>query len=340
MVEAFGISEVGLFIASPLHEQRAGSAGRAHPDWEVAVLDEDGLPVPDGQAGEIVCRPRLPGLMMRGYLNQSDRTVEATRDLWYHTGDIGRRDAEGYFWFLDRAKERIRRRGENISSMEIEQCARGHADVADVAALAHPAHAGEDDIRLLIVAQPGCASSPDGPARLAADPPAEAHGAALHRDRFEPSLHGNQQDREVPPDGGRADFKAHGMPNGRPCMARNPANQACIVGIGASRFGRRLPDSQLRLAATAFKAALADSGLRRDDVDGLSINIGSPGALDYDRIAEGFGLEIRYVNQSLVARPVRDPFAAACRPRGRGRVGGRGRLRHCRLLHAPTGHGR
>lgn len=61
LVEAFGISEVGLFIASPLHEQRAGSAGRVHPDWEVAVLDEDGLPVPDGQAGEIVCRPRLPG---------------------------------------------------------------------------------------------------------------------------------------------------------------------------------------------------------------------------------------------------------------------------------------
>ncbi len=81
-------------------------------------------------------------------------------------------------------------------------------------------------------------------------------------------------------------------------MARNPANQACIAGIGASRFGRRLPDSQLRLAAAAFKGALADSGLRREDVDGLSINIGSPGALDYDRIAEGFGLEIRYVNQS------------------------------------------
>ena len=154
LAECFGISEVGLFIVSPLAEQRAGSAGRPHPDWEVQVHDPDGFAVPDGEAGEIVCRPRLPGLMMRGYLNQPDRTVEATRELWYHTGDIARRDADGYYWFLDRAKERIRRRGENISSMEIEDAVRAHADVADVAALAHPARAGEDDIRILVVPRP------------------------------------------------------------------------------------------------------------------------------------------------------------------------------------------
>ncbi len=73
---------------------------------------------------------------------------------------------------------------------------------------------------------------------------------------------------------------------------------AAIVGIGTSRFGRGLPDSQLRLAAVAFKEALADAGLERADVDGLSIHLGSPLGLDYDRIAEGFGLDIRYVNQS------------------------------------------
>jgi acetyl-CoA acetyltransferase len=73
---------------------------------------------------------------------------------------------------------------------------------------------------------------------------------------------------------------------------------AAIVGIGCSAFGRRLPDSQLRLAATAFKNALADAGLQRSDIDGLSIHLGWPLGPDYDRIAEGFGLEIRYVNQS------------------------------------------
>src|SRR6201987_1455535 len=73
---------------------------------------------------------------------------------------------------------------------------------------------------------------------------------------------------------------------------------AAIVGIGASKFGRGLPESQLALAAVAFKAALADSGLARADVDGLSIHLGWPLGPDYDRVAEAFGLDIRYVNQS------------------------------------------
>jgi acetyl-CoA acetyltransferase len=73
---------------------------------------------------------------------------------------------------------------------------------------------------------------------------------------------------------------------------------AAIAGIGTSAFGRGLPDSQLRLAYVAFKEALADAGLEREDVDGLSIHLGSPLGIDYDRVAEAFGLDIRYVNQS------------------------------------------
>jgi acetyl-CoA acetyltransferase len=73
---------------------------------------------------------------------------------------------------------------------------------------------------------------------------------------------------------------------------------AAIVGIGCSAFGRGLAQSQLRLAATAFKHALADAGLQRADVDGLSIHLGWPLGVDYDRVAEAFGLEIRYVNQA------------------------------------------
>src|SRR3954451_22350302 len=73
---------------------------------------------------------------------------------------------------------------------------------------------------------------------------------------------------------------------------------AAIVGIGTSHFGRGLPESQLRLAYVAFKEALADAGLEREDVDGLSIHLGAPLGLDYDRVAEGFGLDVRYVNQS------------------------------------------
>jgi acetyl-CoA acetyltransferase len=75
-------------------------------------------------------------------------------------------------------------------------------------------------------------------------------------------------------------------------------DRTAIAGVGCSRFGRNLPESQLQLAAAAFKAALADSGLQRDQVDGLSVNLGWPLGLDYDRIAEAFGLDIRYVNQT------------------------------------------
>ena len=155
LVEAFAMSEIGTIISTPYGERRPGSSGRVHPGWEVELMDEFGI-IQEGDAvGEIVCRPRKPGLMMLGYLNQPERMVEATRDLWFHTGDIARRDADGYFWFMDRARERIRRRGENISSLEIEDIVRRHPDVADAAVVAHPASAGEDDIRLLIVPNPG-----------------------------------------------------------------------------------------------------------------------------------------------------------------------------------------
>lgn len=154
LIEAFAMSEIGTVISTPYGERRPGSAGRVHPDWEVELMDEDGNILSENATGEIVCRPRKPGLMMLGYLKQPERMVEATRDLWFHTGDIARRDADGYFWFLDRARERIRRRGENISSLEIEDIVRRHPDIADATVVAHPASAGEDDIRLLIVPNP------------------------------------------------------------------------------------------------------------------------------------------------------------------------------------------
>ncbi len=155
-VEAFAMSEIGLVATSTVAEQRPGSAGRVLPDWELAIVDADGLPMPEGEAGEIACRPRKPGLMMRGYLHQPDRVLDAVRDLWFRSGDIARLDADGYLWFLDRAKERIRRRGENISSLEIEEAVRRHPQVSDAAALAYPAREGEDDIRLLVVPREDC----------------------------------------------------------------------------------------------------------------------------------------------------------------------------------------
>jgi crotonobetaine/carnitine-CoA ligase len=93
--------------------------------------------------------------MMRGYLNKPAETLESIRDLWFHTGDYARRDEDGYVYFSGRKKERIRRRGENISAWDIEKIVAEHPGIAECAALAHPSPLGEDDVRLLVVEATG-----------------------------------------------------------------------------------------------------------------------------------------------------------------------------------------
>ena len=98
--------------------------------------------------------------MMQGYLNKPQATLEAWRNLWFHTGDILRRDAEGNFYYVDRKKERIRRRGENVSSSEVERGVSAHPAIAECVVLAHPGGAGEDDIRLVAVLKKGATLTP------------------------------------------------------------------------------------------------------------------------------------------------------------------------------------
>lgn len=155
LVEAYGLTETGLTIYTPWPERREGSCGLAHEDWDMQIVDENGLPVATGETGELVCRPKLPSIMMEGYLNKPEETLRTTRDLWFHCGDYVRRDADGYFFFSGRKKERIRRRGENISGFEIERIVGMHPDIAEVAAVAYPAEMGEDDIRCVIIQRGG-----------------------------------------------------------------------------------------------------------------------------------------------------------------------------------------
>jgi len=124
-------------------------------------VDESDRSVAVGQTGEMVVRPRLPSIMMQGYLNKPEQTAAATRNLWFHTGDFMRADADGFLYFAGRKKERIRRRGENISAFEIEACADGHPSVVESAAVAYPAGDGEDDVRLVVVAKAGVELTPD-----------------------------------------------------------------------------------------------------------------------------------------------------------------------------------
>ena len=161
LVEAYGLTETGLTIYSPWPERREGSCGKAHRDWDIEIVDEAGLPVVAGEVGEIVCRPKLPSIMMDGYLNKPEETLRTIKNLWFHCGDYARRDADGYFYFTGRKKERIRRRGENISGFEVERIVGMHADIAEVAAIAHPAEAGEDDVRCVIIRRGGSNLTPE-----------------------------------------------------------------------------------------------------------------------------------------------------------------------------------
>lgn len=117
-----------------------GSAGRTSELFDVRILDD-----------EIVCRPRTPHVMFEGYHRNDEATAAQWRDGWFHTGDFGRIDEDGNLFFVDRKKDAMRRRGENISSFEVEQAVLKHPAVADVAAHAVPSEFGEDDVKISVV---------------------------------------------------------------------------------------------------------------------------------------------------------------------------------------------
>ena len=159
-VEVFGLTETCMAILSPYGEDRPpGAAGLANSDWfDVRLVDsETDEEVAVGELGELVVRARHPWTQSVGYYNMPEATQEAWRNLWWHTGDGLRRDAEGWYYFVDRLKDAIRRRGENISSYEVEQALLGHPAVAEVAVVAVPAdqEAGEDEVLAVAVPEPG-----------------------------------------------------------------------------------------------------------------------------------------------------------------------------------------
>ncbi len=121
------------------------------PHFEVAIVDENGDPVPANTAGELVVRPLEPGVMSDGYFGMPERTLESRRNLWFHTGDVARLDEEGRFYFMHRISERIRVKGEMVSGYEVEEGVLSHPSVEDCAAIAVPGEMGEEDIKLFVV---------------------------------------------------------------------------------------------------------------------------------------------------------------------------------------------
>lgn len=154
LTTVFGSTEIGLPLFRSINDDyQPESCGRVSPYYEVRIVDADDQPLGVGQVGEIVVRPKLPFLTGSGYVNMPGRTVESWRNLWLHSGDNGYFDENGWFYFVDRATDSIRRRGENISSYEVELMVAKHPDVAEVAAMAAPSEVGEDEVWVQVIAR-------------------------------------------------------------------------------------------------------------------------------------------------------------------------------------------
>jgi crotonobetaine/carnitine-CoA ligase len=153
--EAYGMTECVLIAGMPPGETVPGRVGRPSPALTVRLVDDHDVPVERGEIGELVYRPNEPSAMMQGYWRKPAETVEAWRNLWFHTGDLFREHPDGMLEFIGRKKDSIRRRGENVSSWEVEQAVAAHASVLEVAAIGVPSDVGEEDVAILVVPKPG-----------------------------------------------------------------------------------------------------------------------------------------------------------------------------------------
>ena len=155
ILEGYASTETNFIIGSTIDLQKPGTIGRVRPGYHARVVDDEDFEVATGVAGELLLRADEPFAFASGYFGMPDKTVEAWRNLWFHTGDRVVRDAEGNFRFLDRLKDAIRRRGENISSYEVEQVLLLHSAVEMAAVFPVRSELAEDEVMCAIVLKPG-----------------------------------------------------------------------------------------------------------------------------------------------------------------------------------------
>lgn len=165
----WGMTEIGFPVnASDLPNAR--TCGRLSPLYDARIVGGDGEDLPDGEAGQLLIRGKKPWLLLKEYLGKPEANEKAWDDGWFKTGDVLRRDPDGYYYFVDRAKDYMRVRGNNVSSMELEAEVRSHHDVAECAAIGirddrsgigGQRAAGEDEIRVFVALNAGSAFEPD-----------------------------------------------------------------------------------------------------------------------------------------------------------------------------------
>jgi carnitine-CoA ligase len=160
LVDGYGSTETNFVFAGTIPSDRPGTMGYLAYGIEARIVDENDSALPDGQAGELVLRAGEPFAFATGYFGMPEKTVEAWRNLWFHSGDRVVRDADGHYRFIDRMKDSIRRRGENVSSWEVEQTIQSHPAVAACAIYPLPSELGEDEVAAAILLEPGQSLEP------------------------------------------------------------------------------------------------------------------------------------------------------------------------------------
>lgn len=166
----YGLTEAAMVVTvEGLGNGPAGSSGRANAEFDVRIVDDYDREVPAGQRGEIVVRPNKPGVMFSGYWRRDADTVAMLRNLWLHTGDIGRVDENGWFYFIDRKKDYLRRRGENVSTYELETTFARHEAVSEVSVYGVPSALTEDEIKISVVLVDGADATPEQLCRWSVD---------------------------------------------------------------------------------------------------------------------------------------------------------------------------
>lgn len=161
LLEGYGMTECTICLVNPYEDRRAGSCGKPITGWNVKLVDDDDVEVAPGEIGEFVAQPTRMHLGTMGYYNDPVATNELFRNFWIHTGDLGRRSEDGFFYYVDRKKQALRRRGENISSFEVEAAINSHPGVLESVVVGVPSDMGEEEVKAVIVPMPAVTITPE-----------------------------------------------------------------------------------------------------------------------------------------------------------------------------------
>ena len=157
----FNMTEVSVPLVAPINSTVEFGCGRPRSGITARLVDGNDIELPAGAVGELILRSDLPWTMTPGYLNNPEATARAWRNGWFHTGDAFRQDADGNFYFVDRLKDTIRRRGENVSSLEVEIEVSSHPAIQEAAAVGVASPHGEEDILVAVTPRPGMSIEPE-----------------------------------------------------------------------------------------------------------------------------------------------------------------------------------